>query len=82
MTVSLSSTSPSAGLPAVNVNCQSLTPLAPYDLTRYGYASIPIETPEGRQEYQHLQQELSGKAQLLRARLLKAYQELLASIAP
>jgi hypothetical protein len=51
----------------------------PYDLTRYGYAAIPIETPEGRQEYQRLQQELSGKAQELRARLLKAYQALFAS---
>ncbi|MCG3149400.1 MAG: hypothetical protein PCFJNLEI_02861 [Verrucomicrobiae bacterium] len=51
----------------------------PYDLTRYGYAPIPIETPAGRQEYQRFQQELFSKAQALRTRLLNAYRRLLAS---
>lgn len=52
---------------------------SPYDLTRYDLAPICIETPEGRHEYQHLQQGLSGKAQTLRGRLLKAYRHLLAT---
>jgi hypothetical protein len=51
---------------------------SPYDLTQFGYAPIPIETPAGRQEYQLHQQNFSGKAQALRGRLLTAYRQLLA----
>lgn len=52
---------------------------SPYDVTRYDLAPIRIETPEGRQEFQELQQALSGKAQVLRARLLEGYRGLLAT---
>lgn len=49
----------------------------PYDLTRYGYTPIKVETLAGRQEYQRRQQDLSGAAQALRARMLAAYRNLI-----
>jgi hypothetical protein len=41
----------------------------PYDLTAYGYAPVPIETPPGRAEYTRAQADLADRAQLLRTEL-------------
>ena len=47
---------------------------SPYDGTAYdGVSIVPIETPEGRAEYRHQQQELMRHAQVLRRELLDAY---------
>lgn len=43
---------------------------SPYDLSAFGYRAVPIETPEGRREYAHLQKEISRRAEPLRQRLL------------
>ena len=45
---------------------------APYDLTALGYASVPVETPEGRAEYVRRQRDLAEAARPLRARLAVA----------
>jgi hypothetical protein len=50
---------------------------SPYDLKEYGCEPICIETPAGRLEYQRYQQDLSEKAQLLRARLLAEFRRLI-----
>ncbi len=42
---------------------------SPYDVSGYGLAPIPVETPEGRREYASAQQELIGATDPLRARL-------------
>ncbi|MBY0489309.1 MAG: hypothetical protein K2R93_05665 [Gemmatimonadaceae bacterium] len=49
----------------------------PYDLRDLGFAPVRIERPEGREEYQRRQRELSARASILREQLLHA----LASIA-
>ena len=43
---------------------------SPYDLTAWGYAAVPIETPEGKASYIRAQREFSTRAQAIRARLL------------
>ncbi|WP_432421024.1 3-methyladenine DNA glycosylase [Nocardia cyriacigeorgica] len=50
---------------------------SPYDLTDYGYQPVPIETPAGRAEYARTQSDLAERATPLRARLLRACEELL-----
>jgi hypothetical protein len=44
----------------------------PYDLRAFGVAPVRIETPEGRNEYQRRQRELSVRASALRQRLIDA----------
>jgi hypothetical protein len=43
---------------------------APYDLSDFGYSSIPLETPEGRRDYAREQRAISQWAQPLRHRLV------------
>jgi hypothetical protein len=43
---------------------------SPYDLTAYGYESVPIETPAGRAAYAKAQAGFAGQAAPLRARLV------------
>ena len=43
---------------------------SPYDLTRYGYAPIKIETAPGRTEYEKQQREIHARAQPLRQHLI------------
>jgi hypothetical protein len=55
---------------------------SPYDLAAFGLPAITIETVHGRQEYVRFQQELSQKAQPLRARLIAAYQSIQRAAVP
>ncbi len=43
---------------------------SPYDCSALGHAPIPVETPEGRAEYERLQRGFAERSQPLRARLL------------
>ena len=43
----------------------------PYDLRAMGFEPVRVETPEGRDEYQRRQRELSARATVLRARLIE-----------
>jgi len=53
------------------LECRELDMRAsPYDLKAYGCLPIPIETEEGRKEYQKRQQHLTEKSQILRRELL------------
>jgi len=53
------------------LDCRELDMRAsPYDLKEYGYLPIPIETEEGRKDYQKSQQSLTEKSQILRRELL------------
>ncbi|MDZ5144139.1 3-methyladenine DNA glycosylase [Microbacterium testaceum] len=45
---------------------------SPCDLTAWGYAPVPIETPEGKSEYVGRQRALSARAQRLRRAVLLA----------
>ena len=54
---------------------------SPYDLSGYGYAAIPIETREGREEYVEEQRRLAERAVPLRERMLEEYVRLLNAIA-
>ncbi|MGV3707780.1 MAG: 3-methyladenine DNA glycosylase [Gemmatimonas sp.] len=49
----------------------------PYDLAAMGFPPVKIETPEGREQYQRRQRELSGRAAVLRDRLIDALDEIL-----
>jgi hypothetical protein len=49
---------------------------SPYDLTRYGFAPIKIETTEGRAEYAEAQREVQQQADPVRRRLLEVYRQL------
>jgi hypothetical protein len=49
---------------------------SPYDLAHLGYDPIPIETPEGRQTYEHAQRQLAEKSRPLRAALAQAAETL------
>jgi hypothetical protein len=51
---------------------------SPYDLRGLGFEPIPVETMEGRTEYQRRQRELSERAEVLRARLIEVLGDLLA----
>jgi hypothetical protein len=52
---------------------------SPYDLRAFGYAPVPIETEEGRAEYERMQAAFAERAQPIRHRLIAAYRALLAS---
>ena len=47
---------------------------SPYDLTKFGFAPIPIETADGRAQYVRLQREIARLAEPVRGRVLEAYQ--------
>ena len=50
---------------------------SPYDISKYGFTSIPIETREGREQYVAEQRKLYIEAQNLRANLISTYEILL-----
>ena len=50
---------------------------SPYDLAALGFAPIPIETPEGRMEYERQQRAFTARSEPLRARLLALCERLL-----
>jgi hypothetical protein len=50
---------------------------SPYDLSAFGYPPIPIETADGRRDYESLQRSLAERAAPLRARLIKALERTL-----
>lgn len=50
---------------------------SPYDLRKFGYAPIPIETESGREQYQTLQKELASQAATLRKSLINALKSVL-----
>ena len=52
---------------------------SPYDLTSYGYPPIPVETPEGRREYERQQRGLYQRGLPLRAELIRSLEEILQS---
>lgn len=43
---------------------------SPYDVTSYGLAAIPVETPEGKSEYARRQRDFAKRAAPLRQRLI------------
>jgi hypothetical protein len=51
---------------------------SPYDLRALGFAPIPVETPEGRADYERHQRAFAERSQPLRARLLALCERLLA----
>jgi len=53
---------------------------SPYDLRSLGFEPIPIETPEGRIQYETLQRNYSERGIPLRARLLTACEALVAAL--
>jgi hypothetical protein len=53
---------------------------SPYDLAAYGYAAIPIETREGREEYVLEQRRIAERAAPIRERMRKVYADLLNAI--
>jgi hypothetical protein len=50
---------------------------SPYNLSEYGYSPIPIETPEGRREYEREQNELYRRGLKLRSELIAALEKIL-----
>ena len=52
---------------------------SPYDLRALGFAPIPIETPEGRADYEALQRTFSQRGEPLRERLIAVCDWLLAA---
>lgn len=50
---------------------------SPYDLSSLGYSAIPLETPEGRAEYERRQRDFALRAEPLRVRLLRICEQLL-----
>ncbi len=50
---------------------------SPYDLAALGFFPIPIETPEGRMEYERQQRAFTARSEPLRARLLGLCETLL-----
>ena len=51
---------------------------SPYDLSTFGYTAVPIETPEGRAEYEKSQRAFAERARPLRRRLMDLCRDLLA----
>jgi hypothetical protein len=47
---------------------------SPYDLMKFGFEPIPIETADGRAQYVRLQREIARSADPIRQRVLNAYQ--------
>lgn len=54
---------------------------SPYDLRELGFEPIPIETPDGRAEYEHWQREFATLSVPLRQRLIDSCEHLLAATA-
>ena len=52
---------------------------SPYDLTSLGCDPVPIETDEGRNEYQRIQRIFSKEAEPIRERLLEAVQRVISN---
>lgn len=52
---------------------------SPYDCTALGLTAIPIETPEGRSDYERLQRDFAERSQPLRGRVLEICERLLAA---
>lgn len=50
---------------------------SPYDLSSYGLAPVPVETPEGKSQYVAQQREFAHRSAGLRARLIAACEDLL-----
>jgi hypothetical protein len=50
---------------------------SPYDVRGLGFPPIPVETPEGRAEYERLQREFTRRGEPLRARLITLCERLL-----
>ena len=60
------------------VRCREIDMRAsPYDCTPLGLQPIPIETPEGRAEYEHEQRTLASDGKPLRTRLMAALEAVL-----
>jgi hypothetical protein len=51
---------------------------SPYDLADLGYSPVPVETPEGKQEYVSAQRRFAERGAPLRARLIAECERLLA----
>lgn len=49
---------------------------SPYDLADFGYPPVPIETPDGRSEYEKSQRRFADRARPIRHRLREICQEL------
>ncbi len=54
---------------------------SPYDLSGAGFPAIPIETPEGRAEYEALQRGFAERARPIRRRLIEELESLYAAVA-
>ena len=54
---------------------------SPYDLSAWGRTAVPVETPEGRRQYEAEQKSLAARAQPLRQRLLDVLRATLAGAA-
>ncbi|MCZ2341756.1 MAG: hypothetical protein LC104_08155 [Bacteroidales bacterium] len=54
---------------------------SPYNLREFGFDPIPIETRMGREEYVHLQRNLSEQATPIREQILMGYRQLVEAIA-
>ena len=50
---------------------------SPYDVRSFGFGVVPVELPEGREEYRRRQKELMQAATPIRERLLTAYEAFL-----
>ncbi|MFW7413441.1 3-methyladenine DNA glycosylase [Demequina sp. SO4-18] len=50
---------------------------SPYDISSYGLAAIPVETPEGKSEYAARQREFAARAAPLRAHLIEICDQIL-----
>jgi len=53
---------------------------SPYDLSGHGFAAIPIETREGREDYVVFQRQLADQARPLRSRILEEYRRLVTGL--
>ena len=53
---------------------------SPYDLSSYEYNAIPVETPEGRKEYEEEQRALTETAKPLRQELIESLDNLLRTL--
>ena len=53
---------------------------SPYDLSALGYTAVPLETPEGRAEYERGQRSFAQRAEPLRARILALCEDLLVQV--
>lgn len=54
---------------------------SPYDFSELGHTPIPIETPRGREEYEHAQREFATRAVPIRNKLIALCRQLLAPAA-